>query len=100
MDITNAIQHFMQTPKSIHSSQHLKEISPKLTTYLVTKQISTDTRNLKNSCAYHQMDHFLDRYHIPKLNQDQINNFKRPIAGRWWCTPVIPALGRQRQVDF
>jgi hypothetical protein len=21
-------------------------------------------------------------------------------AGRWWCTPLIPALGRQRQVDF
>jgi hypothetical protein len=18
----------------------------------------------------------------------------------WWCTPLIPALGRQRQVDF
>jgi hypothetical protein len=22
------------------------------------------------------------------------------FAGRWWCTPLIPALGRQRQVDF
>jgi hypothetical protein len=21
-------------------------------------------------------------------------------AGRWWCMPLIPALGRQRQVDF
>jgi hypothetical protein len=21
-------------------------------------------------------------------------------AGLWWCTPLIPALGRQRQVDF
>ena len=21
-------------------------------------------------------------------------------AGQWWCTPLIPALGRQRQVDF
>ena len=21
-------------------------------------------------------------------------------AGQWWCTPVIPALGRQRQADF
>jgi hypothetical protein len=22
------------------------------------------------------------------------------IAGQWWCTPLIPALGRQRQADF
>jgi hypothetical protein len=21
-------------------------------------------------------------------------------AGQWWCMPLIPALGRQRQVDF
>ena len=24
------------------------------------------------------MDDFLDRYHLPKLNQDQINNLNRP----------------------
>jgi hypothetical protein len=22
------------------------------------------------------------------------------MARWWWCTPLIPALGRQRQVDF
>jgi hypothetical protein len=22
------------------------------------------------------------------------------IARQWWCTPLIPALGRQRQTDF
>jgi hypothetical protein len=21
-------------------------------------------------------------------------------AGQWWCKPLIPALGRQRQVDL
>jgi hypothetical protein len=24
----------------------------------------------------------------------------RDQAGQWWCTPLIPALERQRQVDF
>jgi hypothetical protein len=23
-----------------------------------------------------------------------------PLSQAWWCTPLIPALGRQRQVDF
>jgi hypothetical protein len=22
------------------------------------------------------------------------------LAGLWWCMPLIPALGRQKQVDF
>ena len=22
------------------------------------------------------------------------------IIGQWWCTPLIPALGRERQADF
>jgi hypothetical protein len=25
---------------------------------------------------------------------------KVKIAGQWWRTPLIPALGRQRQADF
>jgi hypothetical protein len=25
---------------------------------------------------------------------------KNKRAGKWWCTPILPALGRQRQVDF
>ena len=26
------------------------------------------------------MDNFLDRYHVPKLNQDQINDLNSPIC--------------------
>jgi hypothetical protein len=25
---------------------------------------------------------------------------KKKVAGRWWHTPSIPALGRQRKADF
>jgi hypothetical protein len=27
-----------------------------------------------------EMDYFLDRYHLPKLNQDQIDNANRPMT--------------------
>jgi hypothetical protein len=28
----------------------------------------------------HEIDGFLDRYHIPKLNQEQVNYLNRPIS--------------------
>jgi hypothetical protein len=28
------------------------------------------------------MDNFLDRYQVPKLNQDQVNNLKFPISSK------------------
>jgi hypothetical protein len=37
-----------------------------------------------------------------KTLQDILTVFYRSLetAGQWWHTPLIPALGRQRQVDF
>jgi hypothetical protein len=29
-----------------------------------------------------EMNDLLDRYHLPKLNQDQLNNVKSPIISR------------------
>jgi hypothetical protein len=35
------------------------------------------------------------------LFQEPMSMWQEPTPQRvWWCTPVIPVLGRQRQVDF
>lgn len=51
MDTTPADVHrdFTQPRKDTPSSHYLKELSPKLTTYLHTKQVSVDTGKLKIS---------------------------------------------------
>jgi hypothetical protein len=30
----------------------------------------------------------------------KIPNKKKKLCQAWWCTPLIPELGRQRQADF
>jgi hypothetical protein len=37
-----------------------------------------------------------------QLNLEIHLQLKKRTAGQWWCTPLIPALGRrrQRQADF
>jgi hypothetical protein len=35
-----------------------------------------------------------------KANQKEKKKEERAKAGQCWCTPLIPALGRQRQADF
>jgi hypothetical protein len=36
-----------------------------------------------------------ESYSIP-INK----SLKKEETGQWWCMPLIPALGRQRQADF
>jgi hypothetical protein len=36
-----------------------------------------------------------------EMQINKINNFKKgTVSWAWWRIPLIPALGRQRQVDF
>jgi hypothetical protein len=37
--------------------------------------------------------------HTWATGRERIDRIKK-LAGQWWCTPLIPALGRQRQADF
>jgi hypothetical protein len=34
------------------------------------------------------------------MNLEGMNKRAEEEAGRWWCTPLITALGKQRQVGF
>jgi hypothetical protein len=44
-------------------------------------------------------------YFLTKLNKDEIYNLDRSIRSNeigqvWWCMPLSPALGRERQADL
>jgi hypothetical protein len=35
-----------------------------------------------------------------KIIEENFSNPKKEMSRAWWCMPLIPALRRQRQVDF
>jgi hypothetical protein len=42
---------------------------------------------------------FFSSLGVVSKERDQEGKIKSQ-AGQWWCTSLIPALGRQRQADF
>jgi hypothetical protein len=57
---------------------------------------STKLENLE------EMDNFLDRYQVPKLNQDQINDLNSPISPKDIETVInsLPIKKAQEQMGF
>jgi hypothetical protein len=41
-----------------------------------------------------------DFWELPPFFGFQLGIKRVGFTGQWWHTPLIPALGRQRQVDF
>jgi hypothetical protein len=35
-----------------------------------------------------------------KNKKEEIKGKEKGTSREWWCTPLIPALGRQRQANF
>jgi hypothetical protein len=49
-------------------------------------------------CTFHEHAHTCTP-NLKEIEEKYLGKDKKN-SGAWWCTPLIPALGRQRQVDF
>ena len=67
--------------------------SKKIIRYYYKSLYSTKLENLD------EMDNFLDRYQIPKLNQDQINHLNSPITPKE-IEAVINSLPNKKDQDL
>jgi hypothetical protein len=65
------------------------------------------------NCPWHMVGHMSLHCHYPGARSKALIKFeaslgfiarpclkKERLDGQSWCTPLIPALGRQRQADF
>ena len=43
-----------------------------------------------------EMNKFLERYNIPKLNQDEIDSMKRPIAGNETISVILKCPAKRK----
>jgi hypothetical protein len=71
--LTRGNRDSMQINKIINKNRETKEIQNIIGSYHKSLY-STKLENLD------EMDNFLDRYQVPKLNQDQINDLNSPIT--------------------
>jgi hypothetical protein len=95
---------FQDNLRTVGSLAPASQTVPVRTSFKPVLSQHTETAQQMLELAFLRLTIFLifldpkDKFYIQNHQETMIR--KLHPAGQWWCTPLIPALGRQKQADF